>query len=93
MDVATVLCAALNFAYFGRRFTSPATESVSRRTAAAVLAVVSLGTLVEGAALLVIGAEAETPALASGSWALVRALPFAGSVGMAALVARRLFSA
>jgi hypothetical protein len=55
-----------------------------------VLAVLSLGTFVESAALLVIGAEGETPALASGSWALVRALPFAGTLGMATLVARRL---
>jgi hypothetical protein len=88
----TAVCAALNFAYFSRRFTSAEVESASRRTAALVLAIVSLGTLVESAALLAIGAEAETPALASGSWALVRVLPFAGALGMAALVARKLVS-
>ena len=67
IDVVTALCAALNFAYFARRFTSPGKEAPSRRMAVLVLAMVSLGTLVESLALLAIGAEAETPALASGS--------------------------
>jgi hypothetical protein len=90
IDVVTASAAALNFAYFARRYTSAHAENAPRRTAALVPAVVSLGTLVESLALLAIGAEAETPALSSGSWALVRALPFAGTLGMAALVARRM---
>jgi len=90
IDVATALLSGLNFGYFARRFTSVAPERLSRRAAAAVLAVVALGTLVESVALLVIGAEGETPALASGSWALVRALPFTGTLGISGLIARRM---
>ncbi len=90
IDMATALCAALNFAYFARLFTAPGDETRSRRVAAAVLAVVSLGTAVEAAALLVIAAQGDSDALASGSWALVRALPLAGTLGVSALVARRL---
>ena len=90
IDVATALFSGLNFGYFARRFTSGGAERLSRRIAAAVLAVVALGTLVESLALVVIGAEGETPTLASGSWALVRVLTLAGTLGISALVGRRM---
>ena len=90
IDVATALLSGLNFGYFSRRFTSAAPELLPRRVAAAVLAVVALGTLVESAALVVIGAEGETAALASGSWALVRVLTLTGTLGISALIGRRM---
>jgi len=90
MDLVTALCATLNFAYFSPRFTAAGHEASSRRLAAAVLAVVSLGTAVEAVALLVMAAQGDAMAPGSGSWALVRTLPFAGSAAMAALVARRM---
>jgi len=90
IDITTAFLAALNFAYFARRFTAPGNEPRSRRVAAAVLAVVSLGTAVESAAFLVLAAQGETVAPASGSWVLVRTLPLVGSAAMFALVARRM---
>jgi hypothetical protein len=90
VDVATALLGALNFAYFARRFTAPGDEPASRRLAAAVLALISLGTAVEAAVLVVIAVQGQTEELALGSWLLVRTLPFAGTAAMAALVARRL---
>ena len=90
LDVVTAVLGTLNFAYFARRFTAPGADSASRQTAAAVLAVISLGTAVEAAALLVIAWQGQTEALESPSWVLVRSLPFAGTAAMAALVARRL---
>ncbi len=54
-----------------------------------MLALVSLGTVVESVALLAISSQADTPVLASGEWALVRVLPLAGALGMSALVVRR----
>jgi hypothetical protein len=90
IDVATALLSGLNFGYFARRFTAVAPELLPRRVAAAVLAVVALGTLVESAALVVIGAEGEAPALAAGSWALVRVLTLAGTLGISVLIARRM---
>jgi hypothetical protein len=90
MDLVTALLASFNFAYFARRFTAPGADSVPRRTAAGVLAVISVGTAVEAAALLVIAAQGQPEALGSASWVLVRSLPFAGTAAMAALVARRL---
>ena len=90
IDVATALLSGLNFGYFARRFTSVGPELMSRRVAAAVLAMVALGTLVESAALVVIGAEEKTPALAAGSWALVRTLTLAGTLGISVLIGRRL---
>lgn len=90
MDAGTALCAAINFAYFSRRFTAPADEPRARRVAAAVLAMVSLGTAVEAVALLVLAAQGDAAIPAAGSWALVRLLPLAGAASMAALVARRM---
>ena len=90
IDITTAFLAALNFAYFAHRFTAPGDERLSRRVAAAVLAVVSLGTAVESVAFLVLAAQGEAAAPASASWALVRTLPLVGSAAMFALVARRM---
>jgi hypothetical protein len=89
IDVVTAACAALNFAYFARRF-SRAGDEGRGAAAAAVLAMVSLGMLVESVALLALAAQGETVAPLSGTWSLVRALPVAGTAAMSALVARRL---
>jgi hypothetical protein len=90
IDITTAFLAALNFAYFARRFTAPGDERMSRRVAAAVLAVVSLGTAVECVALLALAAQGEAATPSSASWALVRTFPLAGSAAMFALVARRM---
>ena len=90
IDITTAFLATLNFAYFARRFTASGDERLSRRVAAAVLAIVSLGTAVESLAFLALAAQGEAAAPASASWALVRTLPLAGSTAMFALVARRM---
>jgi hypothetical protein len=90
IDVATAACAALNFVYFSRRFTAPDYEASRRRIAAAVLAMISLGTAAEAIVLVLLAARGGPIGEASGSWALVRALPFAGTLALSALVARRL---
>jgi hypothetical protein len=90
IDVATAVCAGFSFLYFARRFTASGGMAPTRRAAVAVLSVISLATLVESVALLVLALEPSTPALASGSWALVRAFTLAGAASLAALVAARM---
>ena len=88
IDLLTAVCAAVNLAYFCYRLSADPPETVSRRAAALVLAVVSFGAVVESAVLLAAsgrGSPVESP-----QWALVRGLALAGAFGMAALVVRRL---
>ncbi len=89
LEAAMALCAALNLAYFVHRMLSP--ETLSRRVAAFVLALLSLGALVESAFILVsLSAASEGPIFASASWALVRAPAYAGTACISLLVARAL---
>lgn len=90
IDIVTALCAGFNFVYFARRFSAPGNARPSRRLAAAVLAVVSLGAVVESVAFLALAAQSEAAAPASASWVMVRVLPMAGAAAMFGLVARRM---
>ncbi len=93
LDAATVVCAALNLAYFAYRLAFAREGTASRRVAAAALALVSLGVLVESLfSMAVLAAAAEGSAGASLPWMLGRALPLAGSGFMSVLVLRRISS-
>lgn len=84
-------CAALNLTYFLHRLLRPPAEVPPRRAAALVLALVSLGALVEGAFVLAWVWSAGSPPLVSGLlWAAARSLPIAGTAGVSALIMRRL---
>lgn len=88
LEGATALCAALNSAYFlGRSLSTD--ETAGRRVAAFVLALVSLGTLVESVVLVAVLASAR-PAIGPWQLTLARAFAIAGVMAMAALVLRRL---
>ena len=88
LEAAAAACAALNAAYFLGR-TLDSAERAGRRTAASVLALVSIGTLAESAALLALLA-AGGGSVAPSDLAWVRAPVIAGAVAMAALVVVRL---
>ena len=91
LDLATAACAALNLAYFLNRLLSPDGDTASRRLAAFVLSLVSLGALLESAFFLAsASAGSASPALESLPWTLVRLVPFAGAACMSALVLRRI---
>ena len=92
LDLLTAVCATLNLTYFCHRLWRQPPDTPSRRAAAVVLAVVSLGSLVESVALVAVGARGDVAVLASSEWALVRALLLAGVFGISALVARRWLS-
>lgn len=92
-QAATVACALVNAAYFllyQRRTATPA-----RRLGAAVLTLLNLGVLVEGAYLFVFYAahrlspEATTWLLSPLPWLLARLLLFLGTALTTALVARQ----
>ena len=94
LDLATTVCAALNLTYFLNRLLSPDGETASRRVAALVLAVVSLGVLLESVFLLASASAAGSPpVLESLPWTLVRLVPFAGAASISALVLRRIVGA
>lgn len=91
MDLLTAVGAAINLAYFCYRLSAHPPATASHRAAAAVLAVVSFGAVVEAASLVVLssrGSPVDSP-----EWALVRGLVLTGTLGMAALVLRRALSA
>ena len=89
LDAGTASCAALNAAYFLQRLLSGDDASYARRLAAAILALVSIASLVEALALLGLAIRGAETSLDSTPWALVRLLMFAGVAGISALVARR----
>jgi len=87
LEAATALCAALNLAYFLHRALSA--ELPTRRAAAMVLALISLGTLAESA--VVIGsleANGFIPLFATAAWIVARAITLAGTGFISALVLR-----
>jgi len=88
LEAGTAVCAALNFSYFMYRTTLRAPLAVSRRAAAFVLAVISLGALLESTVVLAGLAATEDSVFASEGWALVAAVSFAGMAMMSALVLR-----
>jgi hypothetical protein len=93
LEAATGVCAALNLAYFLHRATYPGREAVSRRAAALVLAVLSLGALAESVFVLAsISLQGEATILVSAEWALVRLPAFVGTACVSALVVRAIGS-
>lgn len=90
MESATALCAALNLAFFLYRLASPRDETPSRRAAAFVLALVSLGVAAESGSVLVSVWQAGGGPVAPLPWALARTVTFVGVAGMSALVLRRI---
>jgi hypothetical protein len=90
LDAGTAACAAVNAAYFLDRLLSGVDRLLSRRLAVATLAVVSIASLVEALALLAIAANSgDDVSLTTAPWAVVRLLPFAGTAGISALIARK----
>jgi hypothetical protein len=87
LDAGTAVCAGINAAYFLDRLIG-GFDPAARRAALLVLALVSLGTMFEALAFLAVANEAG--ARAALSWAMVRALSFAGAAGISALIARRM---
>ncbi len=90
LESATALCATLNLAYFLHRTASPLDETYSRRVAAFVLAVVSLGAVAESMLVLASLASSDPAVFGSAPWVLVSAVTFAGMACMSALVLRRI---
>ena len=91
LDAGTAICAGVNSAYFCDRLLS-GVDATARRVAVAVLALVSIGTLIEALALLATATgPGQAPVTESASWAAVRLLPFAGAAGVSALIARGAF--
>jgi len=87
IDLLTAVCAAVNLAYFCYRLSAHPPGTAPRR-AALVLAVVSLGAVVESAALL--AAAGRGAPVESLQWTLVRGLALAGASGMSAMVLRKI---
>jgi hypothetical protein len=91
LDAGTALFATINAAYFVARLAGSRNAPGGRRVAILVLAVVSLGVLLEAALLLAsVAASNDAPLLSSSQWFAVRFLACAGSGGVCALVLRRL---
>jgi len=94
LDAATAACAAFNLAYFLYRLARCREETASRAVAAFALALVSLAAMGESLFFL-----ASLTILPAGSppatipWALVRALPLAGTAFISILILRRLLAA
>ena len=87
LEAVTALCAAVNLAYFLHRAIS--VDLLSRRAAALVLALISLGTLAES--LAVIGSlemEDHVPLFAPAAWMAARAITSAATGCISALVLR-----
>jgi hypothetical protein len=91
LDAGTAVFAAVNAAYFVTRLAGAGAEPPARRAAVLVLAVVSLGALIEALVLLTAFAASDpAPLFSSSHWTAVRLLACAGSGGVCALVMRRL---
>ncbi len=90
LDAGTAAFAAVNAAYFVTRLAGSHFEPEGRRAAVFVLAVVSLGVLIEALVLLTAFAASDpAPLLSSPQWATTRLLACIGSGGICALILRR----
>ena len=85
-----MVCAGLNLVYFLRRSVSAGSEPLPRRVAAFVLALLSLGALLESGFVLasVVSLSSEDSVFSSAEWTAVRGITFAGTVCVSALVLR-----
>lgn len=91
LDAGTAVFAALNAAYFVTRLAGSGSETPARRAAVLVLALVSLGVLIETVALLAAFAASDpAPLLSSSQWTTARLLACVGSGGLSALILRRI---
>jgi hypothetical protein len=86
LEAAIALCAAINLAYFLHRARS--VESLSRRAAAFVLALMALGTLVESLVALTSLQSADGLVVTSGVWIVARSITLAATGCICALVIR-----
>ncbi len=90
LDAGTAVFAAVNAAYFVARLAGSGAEPPARRAAVFVLAVVSLGALIEASVLLTAFAASDpAPLLSSPQWATTRLLASIASGGIFALILRR----
>ena len=89
LDAGTAIFAAVNAAYFVTRLAGSGAEPEGRRAAVFVLAVVSLGALIEALVLLAAFAASDHgPLLSSPQWVAARLLACTGSGGICALILR-----
>ena len=86
LEAAIAVCAAINLAYFLHRARS--VESLSRRAAAVVLALMALGTLVESLVALTSLQSADDLVVSSGVWIFARSITLAATGCICALVIR-----
>jgi len=85
LEAAMALCAALNLAYFLHRAVS--LESVARRGAAFVLAVISCGVMAEAVFVFsTLAVSTGDSVFASAAWVPVRLATFAGMACISGLV-------
>ena len=89
LEAAMAVCAALNLVYFLRRGAS--LDSLSRKVAAFVLALVSFGVLAESAFVIAaLGASADKSVFATAAWVVTRLTTFAGTAYVSWLVLGRM---
>ena len=86
LEAAIALCAALNAAYFLRRMMT--VHTLSRRTAAFVLALISVGTLAESIVALAVLQAADNSAFGSAAWMVARTVTFTATACISVLVIR-----
>ncbi len=93
LDLATALSAAFNTVYFLGYLALRRGETPSHRLAAAALALVSLGAMVESLSFLAFLALPATGSpLGSLPWALARTLPLIGTAFVSLLILRRIIT-
>jgi hypothetical protein len=86
LEAAIAFCAALNAAYFLRRMMT--VQSLSRRAAAFVLALMSIGTLAESIVVLASLQVADDGVVGSSEWIVARSITLAAAACISALVIR-----
>ena len=89
LDGGTAVCGAVCSAYFFDRFLFDADVTPARRVALGLLALLTFGAFIEAVTLLAISTGGREEIPLSAPWAAVRLLPFLGTAGVAALIARR----
>lgn len=89
LDAGTAACAAVNAAYFLDRLFSGPERTKARRLAILTLALISVASLAEAAALLAIASHRRGEPLDTAQWAAVRLFVFLGAAAVTALIARK----
>lgn len=94
LDAATMACAAFNLVYFLYRLARCREETTSRAVAVLALALISLAAM--GESLFLLASLTVSPASSPSAnigWALVRALPLAGTAFISILILRQVLAA